>query len=159
MKRALLILAVAALACSQTKQQPIGEYPCAGGGLLDPGKNWKAFVCFDKDKKHPRIVNGYSVEQALALMMDRENNAWDQLVNISDQSRLLVDDMMRAREGRDEYGKSPRARDIRSVMITKTTDKGNFVIMLRTGDGVIASLWLNGGDIQKELTVRSVTPY
>lgn len=149
----LIALCAGVLVYSQTLRN------CEGGFFLDPTNNNKAFLCLDQAKKNPRIINGYAIEKVLALMIDREDNAWHQLSAISELRERLSYSMALAFKGQAEYEKSPRVHDITTVDISKTIDGGTFVLRLRTDSGKAVSLWLDGGDIRKSLRVRSVSTY
>lgn len=131
---------------------------CMTGMLLEPVTN-TPFVCLGSKGKAPHLKPGYSVDKAIGLMLDREDNAWKQLRNIADLQERLGFAILLAERGRTEYAKSPRAHDITDVSIGRTTDSREIVIQLKTADGRKASLWLDGGDDTKPLRVRSVTPY
>lgn len=155
MKYAFIALAFLTVACAQNKSG-VDLGSCHGEGFLDGSK---IFLCMDKGRSHPRIMPGYTAEQALVLIMAREDNAWKQLMAITDAQDRLDDMRERAKASRSEYGKSPRVHDIAIAQATKTIDTGTLVLMLTTADGVRASLWLDGSDLEKGLRVRSATNY
>lgn len=156
MKNVLLSVGVS-LGLSQSAN-PQAQDSCQHGSLFDA--TGKTYLCFDgPNSTKPKIVNGFSVEHVLELLLARENNAWQQLANQNEIGARQLYASIRAENGRKEYGKSPRVHDITDVTISKTLDTRQFVIRLQTADGVTASLWMDSGDISKNLHVRTATPY
>lgn len=156
MKYALVALAFLTVACAQNKVFGLDLGSCSGQGFIDGSK---IFLCMDKGKAHPRIMPGYNTEQALILLIAREDHAWNQLMAITDSQERVDYIRERAKRSRDEYGKSPRVHDIATAQASKTMDTGTIVLQLTTADGQRASLWLDGADLEKGLRVRSATNY
>lgn len=121
-------------------------------------KTGKDFACENRAGAI-RISAGYTAEQAMGLMRDREMNAWEQFKKLGDTYESFIFLTMRARDAKSEYSRSPRVHDVASVTVSKTQDTEFYVIRMSATNGRTISLWLEGGTEGLPFKVRSRTEY